>query len=137
MLALRNGSEVMTNSQEKRVSRFAQSRGYRLEKVGKGPHHGRFAIVLVAEGSRVASGIPGAEFSFSLQEAEEWLTKGGRPASYRRAAHGCGAQARRSRGGLGRNSRSGAPEPVLKNVDDEMKPNRPSCFSNLNPRSKK
>jgi hypothetical protein len=81
MLALRNGSEVMTNSQEKRVSRIAQSRGYRLEKVGKGPHHGRFAIVLVAEGSRVASGISGAEFSFSLQEAEEWLSKRARPAS--------------------------------------------------------
>jgi hypothetical protein len=46
----------MTNSQEKRVSRIAQSRGYRLEKVGKGPHHGRFAIVNVVEGSRVASG---------------------------------------------------------------------------------
>jgi hypothetical protein len=68
----------MTNSQEKRVSRVAQTRGYRLEKVGKGPHHGRFAIVNVAEGSRVSSGIPGAEFSFSLQEAEKWLTKGGR-----------------------------------------------------------
>src|SRR5204863_3579177 len=42
MVALLNGSEVMTNSQEKRVSRIAQSKGYRLEKVGKGPHHGRF-----------------------------------------------------------------------------------------------
>ena len=71
----------MTNSQEKRVSRVAQSKGYRLEKVGKGAHHGRFAIVNVAEGSRVASGISGAEFSFSLQEAEEWLTNRGRPAS--------------------------------------------------------
>ena len=81
MLALLNVSEVMSNSQEKRVSRIAQSKGYRLEKVGKGPHHGRFAIVNVAEGSRVASAIPGAEFSFSLQEAEQWLTKGGRPPS--------------------------------------------------------
>ena len=67
----------MTNSQEKRVNRTAQSKGYRLEKVGKGPHHGRFSIVNVAVGSRIASGIPGAEFTFSLQEAEEWLTKGG------------------------------------------------------------
>jgi hypothetical protein len=71
----------MTNSQEKRVSRVAQSKGYRLEKVGKGAHHGRFAIVNVAEGSRVASGIAGAEFSFSLQEAEEWLAKIGRTVS--------------------------------------------------------
>jgi hypothetical protein len=77
---LLHGSQAMTNSQEKRVNRVAQSRGYRLEKVGKGPHHGRFAIVNVAEGSRVASGISGAEFSFSLQEAEEWLTKVGSPA---------------------------------------------------------
>ena len=67
----------MTNSQEKRVNRIAHNKGYRLEKVGKGPHHGRFAIVNVAECSRVASDIPGAEFSFSLQEAEEWLAKSG------------------------------------------------------------
>ena len=67
----------MTNSQEKRVNRTAQNKGYRLEKVGKGPHHGRFSLVNVAVGSRIASGIPGAEFTFSLQEAEEWLTKGG------------------------------------------------------------
>ena len=67
----------MTNSQEKRVNRIAQSKGYRLEKVGKGPHHGRFSIVNLAEGARVASGVPGDEFSFSLQEAEEWLSKRG------------------------------------------------------------
>jgi hypothetical protein len=67
----------MTNSQEKRVNRLAQSKGYRLEKVGKGPHHGRFAIVNLAEGARVASGVPGDEFSFSLQEAEDWLSKRG------------------------------------------------------------
>ena len=65
----------MTNSQEKRVNRIAQSKGYRLEKVGKGPHHGRFSIVNVAESSRVASSTPGAEFCFSLQEAEDWLSK--------------------------------------------------------------
>ena len=65
----------MTNSQEKRVNRIAQAKGYRLEKVGKGAHHGRFCIVDVAEGARIASDIPGAEFSFSLQEAEEWLAK--------------------------------------------------------------
>ncbi|MFM9845979.1 MAG: hypothetical protein ACKVP3_02315 [Hyphomicrobiaceae bacterium] len=60
----------MTNSQEKRISRAAQTKGYRLEKVGKGPH-----LVNVAEGSRMASGISGAEFSFSLQEAEDWLSQ--------------------------------------------------------------
>ena len=65
----------MTNSEEKRVNHIAQRKGYRLEKVGKGPHHGRFSIVNVAEGSRVASGIPGAEFTFLLQEAEDWLAK--------------------------------------------------------------
>ena len=65
----------MTNSEEKRVNHIAQSKGYRLEKVGKGPHHGRFCIVNVAEGSRIASGIPGAEFTFSLQEAENRLAK--------------------------------------------------------------
>ena len=65
----------MTNAQEKRVNQIAQRKGYRLEKVGKGPHHGRFAIVNVAEGARVASGVPGDEYSFSLQEAEDWLSK--------------------------------------------------------------
>jgi len=65
----------MSNSEEKRLGRTAQTKGYRLEKVGKGPHHGRFAIVNVAEGTRIASGIPGADFSFSLQEAENWLAK--------------------------------------------------------------
>ena len=69
----------MSNTQEKRVERAALGKGYSLEKVGKGPHHGRFAIVNKAQGSRIASGIPGAEFTFSLQEAEDWLTK---------AAHG-------------------------------------------------
>jgi len=61
----------MTNSQEKRVSRTAESKGFRLEKVGKGPHHGRFCIVSKAEGSRMPSGIPGSQFAFSLQEAED------------------------------------------------------------------
>jgi hypothetical protein len=41
----------MSKSQEKRVDRIAQGKGFRLEKVGKGPHHGRFAIVNVVEGS--------------------------------------------------------------------------------------
>ncbi len=41
----------MSNTQEKQVSRLAQSKGYRLEKVGKGPHHGRFCLVSVAQDS--------------------------------------------------------------------------------------
>ena len=64
----------MTNTQEKHVTRLALGKGYTLEKVGKGPHHGRFAIINKAEGSRAHSGIAGAEFSFSLQEAEDWLS---------------------------------------------------------------
>ena len=66
----------MSNSQEKRVTRLAEAKGYHLEKVGKGPHLGRFCIV--ASGTRISSGIPGAEFSFSLQEAEDWLSKHGK-----------------------------------------------------------
>lgn len=65
----------MSNSQEKRVTRLAQYKGYRVEKVGKGVHHGRFSIVHIGEGARMASGIPTDEYSFSLEEAEAWLTK--------------------------------------------------------------
>ncbi len=65
----------MSNSQEKRASRVAQAKGYRLEKIGKGPHHGRFSLVKISERARVSSGIPGDEFSFSLDEAEAWLAK--------------------------------------------------------------
>jgi hypothetical protein len=65
----------MSNAQEKRATRNAQGKGYRLEKVGKGAHHGRFSIVKIAEGARMASGIVGDEFSFSIEEAEVWLAK--------------------------------------------------------------
>ena len=65
----------MTNTEERHATRIAASKGYTLEKVGKGPHHGRFAIINKAQGSRVRSEIPGAEFTFSLQEAEDWLAK--------------------------------------------------------------
>lgn len=65
----------MTNSQEKRLNRLAQVKGYRLEKVGKGAHHGRFSIVKAGDGSRMPSEIPGDPFSFSLNEAETWLVK--------------------------------------------------------------
>jgi len=65
----------MSNSQEKRANRVAQTKGYRLEKIGKGPHHGRFSLVKISEGARVSSGMPGDEFSFSLDQAEAWLVK--------------------------------------------------------------
>ena len=65
----------MSNVQEKRLTRAADAKGFKVEKVGKGPHHGRFAIINKAQGSRVSSGVAGAEFSFSLQEAEDWLAK--------------------------------------------------------------
>jgi hypothetical protein len=61
----------MKNAQEKRVSRAAESKGYHL----KGPLHGRFSIVSKAGGSRMPSGIPGSEFAFSLQEAEDRLAR--------------------------------------------------------------
>lgn len=63
----------MTNSAEKRLARLAEMKGYRLEKVGKGLHHGRFSIVNIAEGARMPSGIPGDEYTFSVDEAEAWL----------------------------------------------------------------
>ena len=66
----------MSNSQEKRVTRIAEAKGYRLEKVGKGAHHGRFCIV--AGGTRFDSGVPGSELSFTLEEAEEWLARHGK-----------------------------------------------------------
>ena len=65
----------MSKSQEKRVIRLAHEKGYRLEKVGKGEHHGRFSIIKISEGARISSGIPGNEFTFSLDEAEAWLAK--------------------------------------------------------------
>ncbi len=64
---------MSSNAQEKKATRTAEGKGYRLEKVGKGPHHGRFAIIKVAEGSRMRSGVAGADFTFTLEEAEAWL----------------------------------------------------------------
>lgn len=63
----------MSNAVEKKLTRVADGKGYRLEKVGKGPHHGRFAIVKIAEGARMPSGVTGAEYSFSADEAQAWL----------------------------------------------------------------
>ena len=64
----------MTNAQEKRVNRIAELKGFRLEKAGHGKAHGRFYIMNVAEGGRVRSDVLDHEYSFSLEEAEAWLS---------------------------------------------------------------
>jgi hypothetical protein len=64
----------MTNAQEKRVTRIAELKGFRLEKAGHGKGHGRFYIMNVAEGGRVRSDVLNHEYSFSLEEAEAWLS---------------------------------------------------------------
>jgi len=64
----------MTNAQEKRVNRIAELKGFRLEKAGHGKGHGRFYIMNVAEGERVRSDVLDHEYSFSLEEAEAWLS---------------------------------------------------------------
>jgi hypothetical protein len=63
----------MTNAQEKLVKRIAERKGFRLDKGGHGKGHGRFYIMTLAEGSRMRSGVPDHEYSFSLEEAEAWL----------------------------------------------------------------
>jgi hypothetical protein len=63
----------MTNAQEKRVTRIAELKGFRLEKAGHGKGHGRFYIMNVAEGGRARSDVLDHEYSFSLEEAEAWL----------------------------------------------------------------
>jgi hypothetical protein len=64
----------MTNAQEKRLNRIAELKGFRLEKAGHGKGHGRFYIMNVAEGGRVRSDVLDHEYSFSLEEAEAWLS---------------------------------------------------------------
>ena len=63
----------MTNAQEKRLNRFADRKGFRLDKAGHGKGHGRFYMVNLAEGGRVRSGVIDHEYSFTLEEAEAWL----------------------------------------------------------------
>jgi hypothetical protein len=64
----------MSNSEEKRVGKLAASKGFHLEKAGHGASHGRFYIMDVAERARMRSGVAEHEFSFSLEEAEAWLS---------------------------------------------------------------
>ena len=64
----------MSNADEKRVGRIASAMVFVLEKAGHGKGHGRFCIVNPVEGVRMRSGIPDHEYSFSLEEAEAWLS---------------------------------------------------------------
>ncbi len=64
----------MSNADEKRLNRVAERKGFHLEKAGHGKGHGRFHIVNLAEGVRMRSGVAEHEYSFSLQEAEAWLS---------------------------------------------------------------
>lgn len=64
----------MSNADEKRVNHLAERKGFHLEKAGHGKAHGRFYIMNVAEGSRMRSGVADHEYSFSLVEAEAWLS---------------------------------------------------------------
>ena len=67
------GVRPVTNSQEKRLNRIAERKGFRLDKAGHGKAHGRFYIMNLAEGGRMRSGVLDHEYSFSLEEAEAWL----------------------------------------------------------------
>jgi hypothetical protein len=70
----RNRSDIVSNADEKRVKKLAERKGFHIEKGGHGKGHGRFYVVNVAESSRVRSGVAEHEYSFSLEEAEAWLT---------------------------------------------------------------
>ena len=59
------------SADEKRVHHLAERKGYRLDKVGKGLH--RFYLIDVESGGRMPSEVPGHEYSFTLEEAKEWL----------------------------------------------------------------
>ncbi len=64
----------MSNADEKRVMKLAERKGFHLEKAGHGNSHGRFYVMNVAEGARMRSGVADHEYSFSLEEAEDWLS---------------------------------------------------------------
>ena len=61
----------MTGADEKRVHRLTERKGFRLTKVGKGHH--RFYIIEAGSGAKMASDVPGHEYSFTLEEAKAWL----------------------------------------------------------------
>ena len=59
------------SADEKRVHHLAERKGYRLDKAGKGFH--RFYLIDLESGGRMPSDVPGHEYSFTLDEAKEWL----------------------------------------------------------------
>ena len=61
----------MTGAHEKSVHRLAERKGFRLDKVGKGQH--RFAMIDLASGGKIPSGVAGHEYSFTLDDVEVWL----------------------------------------------------------------
>ena len=61
----------MTGADEKRVHHLAERKGFRLAKVGKGQH--RFYLIEAGSGAKMASDVPGHEYSFTLEEAKAWL----------------------------------------------------------------
>ena len=61
----------MTSAHERSVHRLAERKGFRLDKVGKA--HRRFYIINLESSGRMPSGVPDHEYSFSLEQAEEWL----------------------------------------------------------------
>jgi hypothetical protein len=69
-----NRSDTTSNADEKRVNRIAERKGFHLEKAGHGKGHGRFYIVNLVEGARMRSGVADHEYSFSMEEAEAWLS---------------------------------------------------------------
>lgn len=69
-----NRRNAVSNAEEKRIGHIAERKGFHLEKAGHGKGHGRFYIVNVAEASRMRSGVADHEYSFSLEEAEAWLS---------------------------------------------------------------
>ena len=67
------GVTPVSKSQEKRLNRIAEQKGFRLDKAGKGTAHGRFYIMNLSAGGRMRSGVLDHDFSFSPEEAETWL----------------------------------------------------------------
>ena len=61
----------MTGAHDKSIHRLAERKGFRLDKVGKGQH--RFAMIDLASGGKIPSGVAGHEYSFTLEEVEVWL----------------------------------------------------------------
>jgi hypothetical protein len=64
----------MSNADEKRLNKLAERKGFHLERAGHGKAQGRFQITNLADRTRMRSGVHEHEYSFSLEEAEAWLS---------------------------------------------------------------